>query len=91
MGVDIPAVRPQRHEPVGMFEPQVPCSRGAHRHAAEDDPIAVDAVATTDILDGLENIRLAGPGDCAGDGREKTELATPANTIAAMANHDPRR
>ncbi len=53
--------------------------------------MAVDAVATADILNGFENIRLARPGDCAGEGREKIEPATPANTIAAMANHGPRR
>ena len=57
-----------------MFEPQVPRSRGAHRHAAEDDPIAVDAVATTDILDGLENIRLAGPAVAVLDPAEWMEL-----------------
>src|SRR5258705_246719 len=39
----------------------MPGSGSAHRHAAEDDPVAVDVVAAADVLDRLEDIGLAGP------------------------------
>src|SRR5579864_5879682 len=39
----------------------MPGARGAHRHAAQDDALAVDVVGAADGLDRLENIGLSGP------------------------------
>ncbi len=61
MRVDVAAVGAEGDKEVGMFEPQVPGSRGAHRHAAQNDPIPIDVVPSADRLDGLEHVGFAGP------------------------------
>ena len=61
MRVHIAAVRPEGDEAVGVLQPEVPRPRGAHRHAAQHDAVAVDVVVAADGLDGLEDVGFARP------------------------------
>ena len=74
MRIDVAAVRPQGDEAVGVLQAQVPGARGAHRHAAQDDPVAVDVVIAADGLDRLEDVGLAGPAVAVLDAAQRMQL-----------------
>src|SRR5258706_14079441 len=74
MGVHVAAVWPERREPVGMLEPQMPGPGGARRHAAQHDALPVDRVAVAPGFDRLEDVRLAGPPVAVLDPRERWKL-----------------
>jgi hypothetical protein len=61
MGIDVAAVRAESDEFVGMLQSEMPCARGSHGHASENDPSAVDGITSANGLDGLEDIGFASP------------------------------
>lgn len=59
--IHVAAIRAKGGEANGILEAQVPGSRGAHRHPAQDNPAPVDVVAGAHGFDRLEDVGLAGP------------------------------
>ena len=59
--VHIAAIRPDGDEAVRVLQTEVPGAGCPHAHATQYDAVAVDLVVTAHGLDGLEDIRLAGP------------------------------
>ena len=96
--IDVAAVRPEGDEPVGMLESQVPRPRGAHRHAAQHDAVAVDVVVAADVLDRLEDVGLARPAIAVLDAAQRMQLderlidRAPANRCrpAVEPLHEPQ-
>ena len=61
MGIDIAAIRPQGNKPVGMLQAEMPGSRCSHGHSSQHDSVTINCIATTDIVDRFEHIRLTSP------------------------------
>jgi hypothetical protein len=74
MRVNVAAVGTEGDEVIGVLQAQMPSPRGAHRHAAQYDTVAVYRVVATDGLNGLKDVGFPGPAVSVFDPTQWVEL-----------------